>query len=118
MNKMKNGWKKLIVLLLLMPIVVFFPACSCSEGSSSGPQLNPKDNTYTVHFFTNTDETFNIPNQYKLYGELVDEPEMPTRYGYAFIGWYTDENFTRVWLFESDVVTQTITLYARWDKRI
>lgn len=40
------------------------------------------------------------------------------RTGYRFAGWYKDEGLTEAWSFESDVVTEDITLYARWVKRI
>lgn len=119
MKEMKNGWKKLIIALLILPIVAFFPACGCSNEEGE-PQLKPKDYTYTVHFYTDTDETFNIPNQYLKYGQLVVQPETPEKYGYSFVGWYTEpwvdsvDYKGRVWLFESDVVSQTMTLYARW----
>lgn len=115
MNTMKNGWKRLILMLVLLPLVVFFSACGCSEEETE-PQITPTDVTYTVHFFTNTEETFNIPNQILKYGSLVEKPDTPSRYGYSFVGWYIDDQFSRAWLFESDVVTKTMTLYARWDK--
>ena len=43
MKEMKNGWKKLIIALLILPLVAFFPACSCSD-----KEFNPGDsNTET-----------------------------------------------------------------------
>ena len=42
----------------------------------------------------------------------------PSRTGYRFAGWYKDEGLTEAWSFESDAVTEDITLYARWVKRI
>ena len=118
MQRMKK-WKKLIVMLVLLPIMAFFPACGCNEEPGE-PTLKPTNVTYTVHFFTNSDETFNIPNQYIQYGGLVQKPEDPTKYGYSFVAWYTDQEFKKesIWAFETNIVTQTITLYARWEKRI
>ena len=114
MKNMKNGWKKLILMLIILPLVAFFPACSCSEENTSS-STNPQNNTYIVHFYTNTEETFNIPNQVRSYGDLLTEPSTPTKYGYTFVGWYMDEDFkTRQWDFNLDVVTQSMTLYARW----
>lgn len=38
----------------------------------------------------------------------------PTRQGYTFAGWYKEANFLRLWNSATDVVTEDITLYARW----
>jgi uncharacterized repeat protein (TIGR02543 family) len=53
--------------------------------------------------------------------EIVDdnnyatEPSDPTRTGYTFDGWFTDEDvWTDEWSFTTDTVTEDITLYAKW----
>lgn len=43
----------------------------------------------------------------------VAEPEAPTSDDANFIGWYTDDSFETLYDF-SDVVTQSITLHAKW----
>lgn len=50
-------------------------------------------------------------------GDLVIEPEAPTRDGYDFGGWYTDETFATAWSFASDRVTGDMTLYAKWTQK-
>ncbi len=57
-----------------------------------------------------------VESQVKMYGDLVDEPEEPTREGYTFAGWYLDENCTREWIMEESLVSEPMTLYARWEK--
>jgi uncharacterized repeat protein (TIGR02543 family) len=118
MKKLKNGIKKLIICLLIIPIVIFFPACG---GSEEDPNLNgnriPADATYTVHFYTGTVDTFNISPQIVAYKGLVRRPEDPTRVGYIFVGWYKDQLCTQLWSFELDFVTSDTTLYARWQER-
>lgn len=47
-------------------------------------------------------------------GKQLTKPNDPTYEGYALIGWYTDEAYTKPFLFGSDVVTGDMTLYARW----
>ncbi len=42
-------------------------------------------------------------------------PEPPTKEGYSFAGWY-DEDYEREWDFDTDKVTENITLYAKWIK--
>ena len=45
------------------------------------------------------------------------KPDDPTKEGYNFGGWYTDEAFTTEYTFtESEKVTQALTLYAKWTK--
>lgn len=46
--------------------------------------------------------------------EKITEPGDPTRTGYTFGGWYTDLNCTKAWNFESDKVSDAMTLYAKW----
>lgn len=55
-----------------------------------------------------------VESQKRMYGELIELPEPPTREGYVFDGWYLDQNATRPWNVESDTVTESLTLYAGW----
>lgn len=48
-------------------------------------------------------------------GALLAAPEAPTREGYLFSGWYTDEARTRAWDFAADTVERDLTLYAGWE---
>lgn len=68
-------------------------------------------NTYDVTFSgTNSaDQTVNVPYQGK-----VNEPETPVKAGYTFIGWYVTAEPSRLWNFETDVVTGTTELRAGW----
>lgn len=47
-------------------------------------------------------------------GKQLTKPNDPVYAGYTLIGWYTDEAYTKPFLFGSDVVTGDMTLYARW----
>ena len=47
-------------------------------------------------------------------GEHLTEPAAPTKTGYAFAGWYSDQNCTKKWDFDSDTVPGAMTLYAGW----
>ncbi|HBY65922.1 MAG TPA: hypothetical protein DEG42_06070, partial [Acholeplasmataceae bacterium] len=46
----------------------------------------------------------------------VEEPADPTKTGYVFVGWFTSDSVASgdEWDFEVDLVTEDITLYARW----
>lgn len=48
------------------------------------------------------------------YEEKITKPAVPTRAGYAFVGWYKDASCENVWDFDTDVVTDPLTLYAKW----
>ena len=48
-------------------------------------------------------------------GSTVSKPTDPTREGYTFAGWYTDEACTEAYDF-SVAVTADMTLYAKWVK--
>lgn len=42
------------------------------------------------------------------------EPLEPTRSGYSFWGWYTDETYETPWDFATEI-SSNVTLYAKWD---
>ena len=56
--------------------------------------------------------------QHVEYNNKATEPETaPTKQGYNFKGWFTDDvTYVKEWQFDTDVVENNITLYARWTK--
>ncbi len=48
------------------------------------------------------------------YGGLLTAPEAPKQKGYTFEGWYKDAELTEPWNFETDVIEDDTTLYAKW----
>ena len=48
------------------------------------------------------------------YEEKITKPAVPTKAGYAFVGWYKEASCKNVWDFDTDVVTDPLTLYAKW----
>ena len=49
------------------------------------------------------------------YNQTITEPAAePTKEGYEFTGWFADEALTDAWNFETDKVTESKTLYAKW----
>lgn len=57
-----------------------------------------------------------VPSQDAMYADYVIEPEAPTREGYEFTGWYSDENCIYLWDMENGQISQSMTLYAGWEK--
>ena len=70
---------------------------------------------FDVQFETYTEEK--VKTQARFVGIKVIEPAILERVGYAFGGWYTSAEImddTTKWDFENDVVSQNMTLYAKW----
>ena len=73
------------------------------------------NNGYTVTFDSNGGTDVAMLTDL-MYGDYIPEPEPPTREGYVFQGWYSDENFQYQWDFETMQVPESFTLYAAWEK--
>jgi len=69
-------------------------------------------NAYSVAFDTKDNSA--IPPQTIEYGGRATQPANPARDGYTFGGWFSDEARENAWNFETDAVTDDITLYAKW----
>ena len=72
-------------------------------------------NQYSVVF--NTLGGSDVATQIVPYMGTVTEPEIPTRDGYNFIGWYSNRACTLLYDFSAPV-TKGFTLYAKWEVRI
>ena len=82
-----------------------------AEGEQ-GNQGNDGKNSYLVIFDANGGlPLFRIFGV--LHGETVNAPSDPTKKGYKFSGWYTEESFENAWNFSTSV-TDNVTLYAKW----
>ncbi|CEK36467.1 cell wall/surface repeat-containing protein,Internalin-A precursor,repeat,Listeria-Bacteroides repeat domain (List_Bact_rpt) [[Clostridium] sordellii] len=57
-----------------------------------------------------------VPQESVDYNAKVSRPTEPTKEGYTFAGWYTDETFKTEWNFDTDKMpSKDITLYAKWN---
>ena len=66
---------------------------------------------YTVSFESNGAI---IGEQTVSHGKTVRMPSEPKRKGYEFAGWFKNKSLKNPWIFSDDVVTNSITLYAKW----
>ena len=99
----KAQWFTVTTILCL--VVTLFVAGSCDKSD-----ILP--NYYTLSF---VGEGVGIEPQSIAHGDHATVPENPEREGYSFIGWFTDNGtFSNEWDFETNIVTQDITLYAKW----
>ena len=67
---------------------------------------------YTLFFDSNGGSQ--VAEQSVPYMTSAVEPKAPKKVGYTFAGWYKDSAFTKRWNFISDIVTENMTLYAKW----
>ena len=77
-----------------------------TDGDEDEPQQ------FAVTFQTNGGTP--VATQYVNEGEKVAKPEDPTRSGYEFAGWFSDEGLSEKWDFEENSVSSDLTLYAKW----
>lgn len=70
-------------------------------------------NGFTVKFDTNGGSY--VEPVKAMYSERLS-PETPVKEGWKFTGWYTDRDCTQKWDTDNDFVTDSITLYAGWEK--
>lgn len=68
--------------------------------------------TYTVIFDIHNGKQIETKSVQS--GNNISEPTTPTRDGYTFGGWYTDNNYINLYDFSSPV-TSNMTLYAKWN---
>ncbi|MGR6541907.1 InlB B-repeat-containing protein [Paenibacillus tundrae] len=55
-----------------------------------------------------------VATQNVYYGDHAVEPAAPTRTGYTFTGWYSDEAHTQPFHFSNTAITTNTQLYAGW----
>ena len=83
-----------------------------NESEEPTPEPEPENNVYTVTFETNGGSS--VESQTVEEGQIAVKPENPTKEGYLFAGWCSDEELTASYEFTT-VVCSDITLYAKWD---
>jgi uncharacterized repeat protein (TIGR02543 family) len=68
----------------------------------------------TFHITFEVNGGSSVSAQEVKYNSTVARPADPTQSGYTFAGWWKDAGFTSLWNFPTDVVTGSVTLYAKW----
>ncbi|MBQ8178690.1 MAG: leucine-rich repeat protein [Clostridia bacterium] len=69
--------------------------------------------TFAISYVTNVSGV-TIDDDIYEYNALSVAPEVASRYGYVFLGWYTDADFNNKYVFGTPVASD-LTLYARWE---
>jgi len=94
----------------LRAVTVFF---SVAFMISSCGVIDEITGTYTVTFDSKGGSK--VEEQRVKSGELITKPADPSREGHTFDGWAkADNESSALWNFNSETVTSSMTLYARW----
>lgn len=85
-----------------------------SGGTFSGTVTNNgtiNGGTFAVTF--DTKDGSSVPEENVLNGQKATKPTNPTKTGYTFDGWYTEDTCTNLYDFDTPV-KNALTLYAKW----
>ena len=113
---MKKEGKKwmLVALALLALVMVALPLVGCKNDTVSEPVTSTEQPTPETYNVTFTDGGSTVQSQTVESGKTATTPSpVPTKAGYTFDGWYTDETLETKYEFGSPI-TGDITLYAKW----
>ncbi len=105
--------KKFRIVMALLCLAAGVGLVSCQP---SNPTETPTGETtkYIVTFNTNGGSVVTAAEVVE--GEKVTKPADPTKNGYTFKGWYKDAECNQSWNFDTDVVTASTNLYAKWEE--
>lgn len=67
-------------------------------------------NTYTIHFIS--DGIMLVEHELS-FDDPIESPQEPTKEGFTFMGWYLDQFFTTLFIFDT-MPSHDVTLYAKW----
>lgn len=108
--------KKIVFVILGLVLILGLASCKTDEPNPTpgpGTVVTPEKTEYTVTFNTlggNVIEAKKVEE-----GKAVVLPADPTKAGYTFAGWYTDQACTKK--YENEKVTKDMTLYAKWTEK-
>lgn len=109
---MKN--KKAFRLSVLFCSAMLMIGCGQSNQSSKTDGSSGADTTYYTVTFMNEGTVYDTKQAEA--NDVVARPATdPSKDGHQFVGWYTSETEGQQWVFETDVVTEDMSLYSRFE---
>ena len=110
--KSKKFWLVLgIIIILIVALILFLFFHDKEQSHNDKKQEETLSEEYiTVSF--DTDGGSNIDSVVIKIGETIKEPDIPTKDGYTFKGWYIEEEEFSF----SKPITEEITLKAKWEE--
>ncbi|UKI21942.1 MAG: InlB B-repeat-containing protein [Christensenella sp.] len=104
-------------LISLVESLIIEDNANSGTGSNGGKKEEVEvTDPVTVRFETNGGGT--IDKQKIQKGTTATEPDAPTKTGYTFYGWYTDAEFSGEEFDFDTTVSESMTLYAKWEKHL
>ena len=104
---MKN--KKILSLSVLCCSAMLLAGCGSTPSQPQGPSK-----TYYTVTFMNGETVFDTKEVEA--NDTVDKPATdPQKVDHEFIGWFTEQSEGTKWIFETDIVTQNMSLYAHFE---
>lgn len=98
MTKKNNFFTMLFLLLvILIPGSIYATKEHAITFDSNGGVYENQEKTYTIKTL-----------------ELIDEVEIPTREGYKFLGYYTENGISLETYLNNSKTNESITFYAKW----
>ena len=85
---------------------------SSSSSTTSSSSSSSSLMSVTITFDTNDGSVINPLSA--LQGTAITPPSNPTRTGYTFAGWFSDEALTNAYTFPATMPSSNITIYAKW----
>lgn len=94
--------------------VVYFTDAQSANNYAQESGVAPKVLKVTVTFDSNQGTA--VDSQLVAVGDKVKKPADPTKEGYTFTGWFTDQDCTKAYKFDAPVdgAEPELTLYAGW----
>ncbi len=113
--KMRNDYRKQSVPVIILAVLTVLSMASCTKKKTSILPLFPVSPGLTFNVSFDSQGGTSVIGQVVADGGLVAEPASPAKTGYLFGGWYADATYIAEWDFDNDIVTEALTLYAKWD---
>jgi uncharacterized repeat protein (TIGR02543 family) len=117
MRKLPGGnnlWNAAKALMSTASQIRYLAGEGGSSSGSSGSSNYSRDDIFVISFNSGAG-SYVAPIQVN-YGNYAEKPDDPTLQKYQFMGWFTDEEFTDPFVFETTEITHNITLYAKWEQ--
>ena len=102
--------KILRIVALVAGLTLFAAVAACSPAENEGAASAVY---YTVTF--DAQGGSEVESRSVLAGNPVRRPANPVRAEYSFVGWFDEAEGGERWDFDTDRVTEDLTLYAHWN---
>ncbi len=97
--------------ILVVGIILSLTGCQDKQSPNNEFSVIFYTSIYPSPIEASTIETVNNVDD----GSKVERPEDPTASGANFAGWYKEKECVNEWDFDTDTVTSSVVIYAKWE---